>query len=211
MMLTLSHEESRLNRFGSGNFESLRQEGIRQQLLAFHQKYYSANIMDLVVSSQHSLDQVEEWVREKFSVIENKNLELPNLAEPKLPFTAENLGMIVRFKPVQDKDSLEIFWILPYCENEFKTKPLRYFSHLFGHGGENSLLSYLKLRGFAMALTTKHEYYLQTFSTFRIEISLTQKGLTQYEDVLRAVFQYAKSVRDAGAQQYVYDECHQMG
>jgi len=37
-------------------------------------------------------------------------------------------------------------------------------------------------------LTTKHEYYLQTFSTFRIEISLTQKGLTQYEDVLRAVF-----------------------
>lgn len=112
-------------------------------------------------------------MRDKFSAIENKNLQLPNLAEPKLPFTEENLGMLVRFKPVQDKDSLEIFWILPYCENEFKTRPLQYFSHLFGHGGENSLLSYLKTKGFAMALTAKHEYYLQAFSTFRLEITLT--------------------------------------
>ena len=69
-------------------------------MLAFHQKYYSANIMNLVVSSKVPLDELEKLVRDKFSSIENKNLELPNLAEPILPYTKENLGMLIKFKPV---------------------------------------------------------------------------------------------------------------
>ena len=82
-----------------------------------------------------------------FTPVENKEIVVPSLGAPKLPFTPENLGTIQRFKPVLDKDELIIYWILPYCEKEYKSQPLNYYSHLFGHEGENSLLSYLKKEG----------------------------------------------------------------
>ena len=132
--------------------------------------------MNLVVSGNHSIKQLEQWVQEKFDSIKNKEVKLPDLSYPKMPFTPENLGVLVCFKPVQDKDTLEIKWILPYCEKEFRSKPLRYFSYLFGHGGQNSLISYLKEEGLAMALTAKDDHHLEVFSEFCIEIVLTTKG-----------------------------------
>lgn len=46
---TLAHAESPYNCFDIGNLESLRQEGIRDKLLDFHAKWYSANLMNLVI------------------------------------------------------------------------------------------------------------------------------------------------------------------
>lgn len=55
ILQVLAHEESSLNRFTVGSLESLKQEGIREALLAFHKKWYSSNIMNLVVTGKHSL------------------------------------------------------------------------------------------------------------------------------------------------------------
>lgn len=54
----LSHPDSKLNRFNCGNLESLKQEGIRENLLKFHETWYSSNIMKLTVAGKHSLDQL---------------------------------------------------------------------------------------------------------------------------------------------------------
>jgi secreted Zn-dependent insulinase-like peptidase len=59
MMMTLAHKESNMNRFWYGNLKSLDQPTIREDLLAFHTKWYSSNIMKLVISSKSSLDQLE--------------------------------------------------------------------------------------------------------------------------------------------------------
>ena len=56
LLQTLSHKESNLHRFGCGNLESLKVPHIRDELLKFHKKWYSANIMKLVVSSKHSIE-----------------------------------------------------------------------------------------------------------------------------------------------------------
>ena len=92
MQQTIAHEESTLHRFNCGNLESLKQEGIRESLLAFHKKWYSANIMELVVTGKHTLEQLEKWVVEMFSAVENKEVVVPNLGEPKMPFDESNLG-----------------------------------------------------------------------------------------------------------------------
>ena len=54
---------------------------------------------------------------------------------------------------------------------------MNYFSHLFGHEGENSLLSYLISEGLALELSAGGDHELWAFSTFLIEITLTKKGL----------------------------------
>ena len=76
-------KDSALNRFNCGNLESLKQDGIREALLDFHKKYYSANIMKLVASSKNDIETMEKWVVELFSPIENKNVVIPALNVPK--------------------------------------------------------------------------------------------------------------------------------
>ncbi len=59
----------------AGNLETLRDKprelgiDVRQQLLEFHQRFYSANVMRLVVLGAEPLDQLEAWAREKFSAV----------------------------------------------------------------------------------------------------------------------------------------------
>ena len=208
---TLAHEDSLLNRFNCGNAETLQQEGIRDVLLAFHKKWYSSNIMKLVVSGKHSLAQLEEWVVKMFSGVENKDVVAPDLSQPKMPFTQENLATIQRMQPIQDKDKLIMYWILPYCEAEYKSQPLRYMSHLFGHEGENSLLSYLTKEGYALELSAGEEHEMGIFSDFSIDITLTKKGLEEHEKVIEAVFKYAQRIKEVGPQDYVHEECRQLG
>ena len=54
--MNVANEESQLYRFGTGNLETLKQEGIRESLLDFHRQWYSSNIMSLVLISKHSLE-----------------------------------------------------------------------------------------------------------------------------------------------------------
>ena len=55
--------------------------------------------MALTVSSNLGVDKLEELVKEYFSEVENKNVIVPDLSEPK-PFTAENLGYFTRYVPI---------------------------------------------------------------------------------------------------------------
>jgi len=55
MQQDLAHPESQLNRFNTGNIETLKQDGIRDILLNYHKTWYSSNIMKLTVSGKHSI------------------------------------------------------------------------------------------------------------------------------------------------------------
>ena len=72
LMQRISNQDGLLNRFNCGNLKSLSQPGMRESLLAFHKKWYSSNIMTLTVSSRHSIEDLENWVKSKFSSVENK-------------------------------------------------------------------------------------------------------------------------------------------
>lgn len=76
-------------------------------------------------------------------------------------------------------------------QEDIKSQPLGYYSHLFGHEGANSLLSYLKSEGYAYELAAGGDHELWSYSSFMVDISLTKKGLDNYEKVLEAVFDYA--------------------
>jgi insulysin len=123
--------------------------------------------------------------------VEDKNVSVPDLGIPPA-YTSENLGELLRFVPVKDKDIMSLVWYLPSSEKEYKTQPLRYHSHLFGHEGENSLLSYLIAEGLALELSASHDHELNgAFTNLNVDITLTRKGMAEYERVIEAVFQNA--------------------
>lgn len=71
---------------------------------------------------------------------------------------------------------------------EYKTQPLKYHSHLFGHEGENSLLSYLIAEGLALELYSGYDHDLWSISNFYIDVTLTKKGIDNPDKVIEAVF-----------------------
>jgi len=90
---------------------------------------------------------------------------VPDLAET-APYPQEKLSKVVKMVPVKDKDELIMYWILPYFQDDLKGRPLSYFSHLIGHEGENSLLSYLISEDLAIELSAGGDHELWALSTF---------------------------------------------
>lgn len=119
-------------------------------------------------------------VTDLFITVENKNVKVRDLSQPVMPFIAEDLGTFTRFNAVNDKNTLKVYWALPYCMKEITTQPLSYLSHLFGHEGKNSLLSWLKKEGLAMGLSAGGSHMLNCMSNFSVNVSLTKKGLENY-------------------------------
>jgi insulysin len=62
-----------------GNLKTLQHEDIRdvllnlisKRLLEFHKRYYSSNVMKLVVYGQEPLETLEEWTKQLFGEITN--------------------------------------------------------------------------------------------------------------------------------------------
>ena len=135
-----SHEGSSINRFGTGNFETLQKPQIREELIKFHRNWYSSNIMSLVLLSSHSLEEMESWSVKYFESIENKNVVLPNFLDEK-PYTSDNLTSLYHISPVVDYDLMSICFPIPYHELSFGKADKAIITSVLGHEGERSLLS----------------------------------------------------------------------
>lgn len=144
--------------FSTGNLEVLKvlpeAQGVnvRDKFIEFYNKHYSSNRMKLVVLGRESLDVLQNWVVESFSPIVNKKLP-PNRWTDEAPFRESDLGMQCFAKPVMDSKELNL--IFPFIDEEvlFESQPSRYISHLIGHEGPGSIMSYVKNRGWANSLS----------------------------------------------------------
>jgi insulysin len=145
-----SHPGHAYTKFGTGNIETLktgpesRGLNIRDVLLDFHSKYYSANVMKLVIIGKESLDILESWAVSMFSPILNKDVPIPDF--PGHPLTADELLVssflsrclffthnssqkITIAKPIKDMKDVELVFPFPDLGNQYKAN-VRYFLQL---------------------------------------------------------------------------------
>ncbi|ORZ07985.1 Metalloenzyme, LuxS/M16 peptidase-like protein [Lobosporangium transversale] len=206
----LSSPNHPYSQFGTGNLETLQdapgREGInvRDELIKFHSKYYSANIMKLVILGREPLDQLSDWAIEKFSDIKNLNINPPANSNP--PWTAKELLKTSYVKPVKDFRTLEIKFPFPDQYPQYRIHPARYITHTIGHEGSGSILSLLKKKGWANNLSAGTSHGGIGFEFFKISVDLTKEGLDHYEDVTVVVFQYIDMLRREGIRPYIWDE-----
>jgi insulysin len=137
LLKSFAKSDHPLNKFSTGNLETLKtipeQLGIdlRERLMQFHRNYYSANLMSLVIYGNQPLDTLQQWVEEKFSPIENKNLTVPRF--PTAPFGPEELGVMIEVVPVKDLKDLDIYIPLPAVQEHYRYCNLILFLPLDSH------------------------------------------------------------------------------
>jgi insulysin len=69
----------------------------------------------------------------------------------------------------------------------------------------------LKARGLALKLSCGPDHEMNTFSTLDVSISLSEKGIKEYETVIEATFQYLQKLKEVGPQEWVFEEVRDIG
>jgi insulysin len=145
----MSNPDSNINKYQVGNIKTLDLPGIRDALVAFHKKWYSSDIMGLVLTTSDTLDNMQSKVEQFFSGIENKNLGPITFKNDKFPFAPERLGKVLSIVPITDRHSIRVWWPVPQLSDHQRSMPNHYCSHLLGHESRNSALQFLIKEGLA--------------------------------------------------------------
>ncbi|KAJ1666447.1 metalloprotease [Coemansia sp. RSA 1813] len=212
----LSSSDHPFSMFATGNYDTLsgaaKEMGIdlRERLLEFHSKYYSADIMKLVVVGRDSLDQLTEWIVSKFSPILSKGSTKPLFKGH--PMTPNETGKLVRMQSVRQQRMLDLTFALPDVKPYYQSKPTRYLGSLVGHEAKGSILSLLKKRGWATNIVSgRSPSSAEGFDMFKVTSNLTELGMKHYEDVIRVIFAFIQLLLGTKPQKWVQDELRRIG
>ncbi|KAJ2866718.1 metalloprotease [Coemansia aciculifera] len=199
------------SRFSTGNTETLKDAAeelgldLREELIKFYQKYYSADVMRLVVIGNHSLDVLSEWVTSKFSAIKSKGNTKP-IADGH-PIGKAELGKVIHYKTVRKMYELKMQFALPELKSIHGAKPFAYINALLGHKEAGSIYSVLRKNGWATTISGySSSTFYDGFSTYEISVTATLKGLENYEDIVSVIFGYINMLVKNGPQEWYYQE-----
>ena len=204
-----STKNSPFKKFSSGNLQTLNKHNIRNNLIHFHKSYYSSHLMNLTILNKKSIKELEVIVDDIFSLIPCFEVKIPDFSNP-FPFSEKNLGNLYYTVPVREEECLRFYWILDYAGSHYKTEPLYYITALLGHEGPNSLFSSLIDDGLATSLVTDYSHIAKTFSRVNMDITLTNKGFSNWEEICKRVIYFLKKIQNKSVNKQFFDELQQI-
>ncbi|KAJ2050069.1 metalloprotease [Coemansia sp. S16] len=203
------------SKFKIGNIKTLQQGAkdhgldLHKELLKFYNKYYSSDIMKLVVYGNHTLDQLVEWAASKFSNVKSRGDSVQRIVDH--PVSAEFLGKAVYYETVNDTHTMSIYFPVPDVKAMYRSDPFNYIFHLISHKGHGSITAHLKKKGWATGLSVFTSIgENKGLNEFNIAISATPEGLDRYEDILRVVFAYVQMLVSSGPQEWIQQDVSSM-
>ncbi|KAJ2744851.1 metalloprotease [Coemansia sp. BCRC 34301] len=200
-----------ISRFPTGNLQTLRDAAkdlgldLHEELVKFHDKYYSADMMRIVVVGNYNLDVLTELVASKFSDVKSKKDARPRFGIP--PVGKAELGKLIRYRTVNEKYELKLKFALPEIKSLYREKPFEYIDSLLGHKESGSIYSVLRTNSWATDIQaySSGEYY-DEFGIYSIDITATPEGLENYEAIVSIVFGYINMLIEHGPQEWYYKE-----
>ncbi|XP_024375007.1 insulin-degrading enzyme-like 1, peroxisomal isoform X1 [Physcomitrium patens] len=176
---------------------------IREELLRFYNKQYSAGLMCLTVYGKEPVTKLENIVRKKFSQIKNNNIEAPRF--PGQPCLPEHLKIMVKSFPVRDQNVLAVTWPVIPSIRQYKKGASQYVQHFLESEAQGSLIALLKKLGWANSLSASEDGTLD-YAFFSIYMELTNAGQENVQEVLNFLFQYIKLLQQQGIVAWIFDE-----
>lgn len=193
---TSSHSHP-FSKFGTGTLNTLK--NAYTPLLKFYKTYYSSNIMKLVIHTNISSNIIEKLINKTFSNLKNHNIT------PKIPTSSPLSPKFIKMNPINNSNTLHIFFQLKSTISYFKSKPLNILLYIFNHQGTNTYGDMLLKK----KLCT--DYLVSPISDdlnntiLHFEYELTDKGLKKYPFIINQLNYYITLIKTANLAQF-YDE-----
>ncbi|OKY24616.1 insulinase family protein [Thalassotalea sp. PP2-459] len=199
--------EHPFSKFSVGNTETLSDKenrSLRDEVDTFFQQYYNAKAMTLVLEGPQTIEELRSFATQYFTGISANTLP-PSLPDVSLYLPAHQ-GIKIQVQPVKNERQLIISFALPSIDQYYRHKPESLLAYLLGHEGENSILSYLKNKHWAIGLTAGSGINGYNFKDFNISIRLTDIGTQHINDIIDAVFFYISLIKEAPLADFYYQE-----
>ena len=194
-------------KLGVGNKETLgsNEERLLSSLKEFHDKFYSANLMKLILVGNQSSKELEKLARKYFSNIKNKKV-----ARPVTEISAYREQDLSKEIFIRSKIKSPIFLIeFPIKDNrsQWKSKPNQYIAKLINSQEDGSLMTMLQDKGLIQSgqATLMPSAWGKDGSAF-VEYSLTEKGEKNKELILYSTHQFIDLIKSNGIDQAYFDE-----
>jgi len=193
---------------GESSEESSKEEQyqqLRNQIMAFFQRYYTASNMTLCVLGKQSVAELQSLVEEIFSKIPRETAAASTSTTTTTtipPLPTPPATRMVQWVPLRASDGaqLELQWIVtPPQYPLYESKPSRVWSHILGHEGPGTLLAEWRARQWAHDLTADDASTNTTgFSLFSVTVELTELGQEHVVEMLQMLYYYMETVMMGG-------------
>lgn len=195
-------------RFSGGNLETLSDKPgspVQEALLAFRDKYYSANLMKAVVYSNRPLPELAAIAAKTFGRVPNKALALPKVDVPVV--TDAQKGLILHYVPVMPRKVVRVEFRIDNNTAQFRSKTDELITYLIGNRSPGTLSDWLQQQGLAEGIRADSDPIVNGNSgVLAISATLTDKGLAHRDEVVAAIFSYLQLLREKGVDKRYFDE-----
>ena len=203
----LADKDHPYSRFTVGNLVSLADsdgQNIRDDLLAFYERYYSAQSMRLVVFGPQDLDTLAAMVTPRFTAIPDRGNPVKDVSAPL--FDPAKLPAVLAIEPVATQREVQLLFPVGDYRADYRSKPLAYIGNLLGHEGAGSLLSHLKAQGLAESVGAGADLNWRGGTVFSISVALSEKGASEWQSVVAATFAYIDLLKMQGPEAWRFAE-----
>ena len=176
-------------KFGTGNTHTLSTDtkALTKILTRFHQQYYGAQNMTLVLYAKQPPKALKALVEKHFNPLPQSEL---SSQKPTVPLHLPNqLASKIEVYTPTSNSSIDLRFELPANVTDFPYNTQKILFHLLGHESDGSLFTYLKTKGLInyLQVIDQGSRYVGKLNLY---IELTDKGLKNKDKVISAVFSY---------------------
>ncbi|MCP8900476.1 insulinase family protein [Gilvimarinus xylanilyticus] len=195
-----------------GNLETLTDQPgmpLYESMLGFYNRYYSADLMNLVIFGKQPVEQLQALAQKHFASIENKSVKRPQVKETGL--TQSQMGQHIFYQPQKPTRQLLVEFPIMDNSDQWAVKPNQYLANLISSEEPGTAAQILREKGWVdnFTVSVQPDYY-GADGMLSVNISLTEAGLNQQDNIIAAVMSYIDLIRQQGVDEVYYREYKAM-
>jgi insulysin len=193
-----------INHFTCGNKDTLKGDDLRDKVKEFFDKYYSSNIMHLILFVNNDIDKsiLMKQVQDTFGQIKNRNVQIDKKYGDIL-----NPNNFIRYIPNKDIDSLSICFEVPALTDNILYSPYHLLEYILSSKAKNSLFKIYEQCGFIIEAAIGDMFYYEDKILYFYKIILTENANNDKNiyRIIEIFFDYIKSISKSKKLKSIYD------
>ncbi len=199
----ISKKDSMINKFSTGNLQSLKKPNVRKEMIKFYKKYYiSSNIKVSIISSM-ALSKTTEFINKYFSSIKKSSAsQIANgIVKTIKPFYNQNSESFY-FQTINDISILNYLWEIPTFDSYYKNNLATYFvTEILMTGDKKSMSYFLISKGLIKGLNAR----VEEEGKLNITFELTKfKNWVEVDSYFRF---YIEKLKTKSSNEFIKDIC----
>jgi insulysin len=158
----------------------------------FFDKYYSANIMHLIlyVNNKFTDDEIIDFLTNSFEKIKNNDIVINNSYGNII-----KTNQCVKYINFKDNDKLIIVTELPVKHKNLLDSPIAFIQWILTNKTENSLYDILNKKKFIISINFDTLFTYDDYILIINEFELTKFGYENIDEIIQIFFEYIKSIK----------------